>query len=431
MHYEPIDAKLFMDHRARLAAQMAPRSLAVVNANDLLPSNSDATMTYHPNSDLFYLTGIEQQESILVIFPDASNDKQREILFLQENNELTATWDGARLSKDEAKAISGVQTIYWLKDFEGVFRGLMCEAESVYLNLNEHYRARPIFEDRSVRFVRQCQHNYPLHHYRRLAPLLHELRQCKSPAEVDLIRKACAVTEAGFRRVLGFIRPGVAEYEIEAEFIHEFKRRGCDFAYPPIIGTGRNGCVLHYLKNTDICKDGDLVLMDVAATYAQYDSDLTRTVPVSGRFTPRQRMVYQAVLNILRNAMKLLKPGVVHKDYEKQVGHLAEQEMVRIGLLDADAVRNQNPDTPLYRKYLMHGVSHFVGIDTHDVGNLREPMKPGMVFTVEPGIYLPDEGFGVRLENDVVITETGCEDLMAGIPIEPDEIEALMARARG
>ncbi len=430
MRHEPIDPKLFVENRARLAALLPPGALAVVHSNDVLPLNADATVPFVQNSDLFYLTGIEQEETALILFPGAHHPAQREILCVQENSDHVTTWEGARLTPDEARAISGVGAVKGVSEFDGLLRHLMGEAQTVYLNLNEHARSARRFEDRSRRFARQCREDYPLHAYARLAPLLHRLRAVKSPIEVDLIRRACAITQAGFARVAAFVKPDVKEFEIEAEFGREFTIRRGGFAYPPIVASGENACVLHYNRNDQTCRKGELVLLDVAAEYANYSSDLTRTLPVSGVFTGRQRDVYEAVLRVLRGALRLLKPGVLLKEYEAEVGRLMEAELIGLKLLDPEAVRRQDPAKPLYKHYYMHGTSHFLGLDTHDVGNGREPLQAGMVLTVEPGIYIRQEKLAVRLENDVLITDSGCEDLMASIPIEPDDIEGLMARQR-
>jgi len=426
MRYKPINSKLFIENRFNLRGLMLPNALAVVNANDILPTNADGTLTLRANTDLFYLTGIEQEESILLLYPDAHEEKMREILFLREANAMMETWEGHKLTKEEARKISGITRIEGLSEFRPLFHRLMCECEHVYLNSNEHKRANVIVETREARFVRDCQARYPLHRYERLARLLHRLRVVKSSREIDLIRTACALTEKAFRRVLRFVEPGVSEMEIEAEFAHEFTRGGGGFAYSPIIATGKNACVLHYLENDKVCRKGELLLLDVGASYANYQSDMTRTIPVSGRFTRRQKQVYNAVLRILRETSKLAVPGKLPKDWQKEAEALTEKELVDLGLLKMSEIKKQDPDNPAIKKYFMHGVGHPLGLDVHDVGITTDPIRPGWVLTCEPAIYIKEEGFAVRLENDILVAETGQVDLMAGIPIEADEIEDLM-----
>lgn len=422
------DPQLFVTNRNRLRGLLPKNSIVVVNSNDILPTNADGTTTHFQNADLYYLTGILQEESILVIAPDAFEEKNREILFLREPNELALIWEGHKLSKEEARQISGISTIKWLTDFPTVFRSLMCEGEQVFLNSNEHARAVDEVETREWRFLKECQRRYPLHQYQRLARLMHQLRVVKQPQEIELIRKACEITGKGFRRLLSFVKPGVNECEVEAELIHEFTRhKGC-WAYNPIVATGVNNCVLHYNTNDQVCQDGQLLLLDVAAGYGQYASDLTRTIPVSGRFTPRQRAVYDAVLRIYREILRQMRPGKTTRDLRKETERLAEEELLSLGVLKSADVKQQDPDDPLVRKYFMHGVAHGLGLDVHDVGFPRAPLAPGWVLTCEPALYLREEGFGVRLENDVLVTEGDPVDLMADIPIEADEIESLMAR---
>lgn len=426
MRNPPIDPSLFVPNRERLAKLMLPNSLAVLNANDLYPTNADGTFLLRQNADLAYLTGVGQEETILLIYPDAHEEKFREILFVRQPSERLAIWEGAKLTKEEARRRSGIQRIEWLSEFRSIFHRLMCECEHVYLNSNEHKRAVVEVETRDARFVRDCQARYPLHEYHRLARLLHRLRIVKSEIELDLIKKACALTAQGFRRVAQFLRPGISELELEAEFAHEFIRKGGDFAYPPIIASGKNACVLHYIENQAVCRSGELVLLDVAARRASYNSDLTRTIPVSGRFSRRQKQVYRSVLKILRETMKLLRPGKLPKDWQKEAEGLVQEELLSLGLLRRSDIRKQNPDEPALKKYFMHGVGHPIGLDVHDVGFTTEPMQAGWVMTCEPGIYIPDEGFAIRLENTILISENGPVDLMADIPIELEEIEELM-----
>jgi Xaa-Pro aminopeptidase len=430
MRYRPINPELFISNRANLTKLMLPNSLAVVNANDVLPTNADGTFPLHPNSDLFYLTGVEQEESILLLYPDAHEEKMREILFLRETNELLATWEGHKLTKDDARKISGVERVEWLSEFRPLFHRLMCECDHVYLNSNEHKRAVIEVETREARFVKDTRARYPLHDYQRLARLMHQLRIVKSNLEIELLRQACDITKAGFLRVCRFVKPGVAETEVEAEFAHEFIRRGSDFAYWPIIASGKNACVLHYIQNDQICRGGELVLLDVAARYANYNADLTRTIPVSGRFTRRQRQVYNAVLRVLRQTSKAATAGKLPKEWQKEAQEFMEKELVDLGLLKPAEIRRQDPDKPALKKYFMHGVGHPLGLDVHDVGLTTEPIQPGWVLTVEPGIYIPKEAFAVRLENNVLVQEGGNVDLMADIPIEAEEIEGIMARKR-
>jgi Xaa-Pro aminopeptidase len=431
MRYESVPPELFTSNRARLAKLLPPNSLVVVNANDIPPTNADGVMHLVPNSDLFYLSGIEQEQTILLLYPDADEEEHREILFVREPTSELELWEGHKWTKEEARAISGIKRIRWLHEFPRIFHRLMCECSHVFLNTNEHKRAVVEVQSREARFVADTIAKYPLHDYQRLAPLLHRLRAVKSEAEMALIRRACKLTGDGFERVLRFTRPGVREAEIEAELAHEFIRQGGRFAYQPIIAAGANACHLHYVSNSHRCSKGQLLLMDVAACYANYNSDMTRTIPVSGKFTPRQKRVYRAVLRILRQCIKNLVPGKKIKDWQKEAEQLTEKELVDLGLITMAQIKRQDPDEPAFKKYFMHGVGHPLGLDVHDVGITTEPLQPGWVMTVEPAIYIREEGFAVRLENDVWVTEQGPLDLMENIPIEPDEIEAHMkARPR-
>ena len=427
MRHTPIDPSLFVNNRRRLVELLKPRSLAALNSNDILPTNADGTLRLIQNSDLFYLTGIDQEETVLLLFPDFPNEEYREMLFVKETNEHIEIWEGHKYTKEEATQASGIEQVHWLSEFEGIFNTLMAEAEHVYLNTNEHIRASVRVETRDARFIEFCQKHYPLHDYQRIAPLMYQLRAIKSDAEIAVQQQACTITEHAFRRVLAFVQPGVMEYEVEAEYLHEFVRRGSrGFAYEPIVASGKNACILHYLDNHDQCKEGDVLMMDVGAEYARYYADMSRSVPVSGRFTDRQKKVYNAVLRVQREAMTLLRPGNTIKEYHKEVGKIMESELIGLGLLDAQDVQQQDEKKPLYRKYFMHGTSHHLGLDVHDVGNVYRPFETGMVFTVEPGIYIREEGLGIRLENNVVITDDGVHDLMRNIPIEAEEIEDLM-----
>lgn len=428
MRYEKIDTGLFIRNRARLAKLLKPNSVVILHANDIYPTNADGVMPFKQNANMMHLCGIDQEETILVLFPDAQNPKDREILYVKETSEWIAIWEGAKLTKERVREISGVERVEWLGEFNGFFNTVVQQADHIYLETNEHNRMSTPVETRNARFIKECQERYPLHRYERLAKLMHEIRVIKDPEEIRLIQKACDITEAGFRRILGFIKPNIGEWEIEAELIHEFIRRGSrGFAYAPIIGSGLSNCVLHYIENSKRCLDGELVLLDVAAEYMGWNSDLTRTVPVNGRFTKRQRQVYSAVLRVFQGANEILRPGNCILEYQKQVIEIMERELVGLGLFTAKEAKAQGPDKALVKKYFMHGTSHHMGLDVHDVwGGPSEKFKEGMVFTIEPGIYLPEEGFGVRLEDDFVIGKKKNTNLMANIPIEADEIEELM-----
>jgi len=435
MRHAPLPATLFVEARQRLRKLLPSGAMAIVHANDILPTNADGSLPFIQNSDLFYLSGVDQEETILIIFPDAPDPKLREMLFLKETSELIAIWEGAKLTKDEAVERTGIAKsgIHWLDAFDLQLRLTMCQAKSVFLNTNEHPRAADQVQTRDRRFIDRCRQLFPLHHYERLAPLMHDLRMIKQPREIEVLQHAINITGAAFQRTLGFIKPGAMEYEIEAEIIHEFIRSGAQgHAYTPIIGSGHNACVLHYIENHSECEDGELVLMDFGARYANYNADLTRTVPVNGKFTKRQRAVYEAVLAVFKAARKMLKPGVIIKEYQDKVGEHMEEELLKLKLItkkDIKEALEKDPEKPAFKKYFMHGTSHHLGLDVHDVGNTWRKVAPGMVFTIEPGIYIPEENLGVRLENDVLITKNGNVDLMADIPIEADDIEAAMKRS--
>ncbi|PNW29494.1 aminopeptidase P family protein [Formosa algae] len=428
MKYHHINSDLFIQNRAHFSAKMKPNSLAVFNSNDIYPIGADSALPFQQDRNIFYLSGVDQDSSILVLFPDCPNPKHREILFLTETNEHIAVWEGAKLDKDAAFKTSGIKTVYWLQDFERVFKEIMTQCDTVYINTNEHYRANVETETREDRFNTWLRKTYPAHSVAKSNPILQRLRSVKQQIELDIIQEACNITEKGFRRILDFVKPGVMEYNIEAEFMHEFlNNRSKGFAYTPIVASGNNANVLHYIENNQECKAGDLILLDVGAEYANYSSDMTRTIPVSGTFTDRQKQVYNAVNRVKTEATKMLRPGTIWADYHVEVGKLMTSELLGLGLLDKADVQNENPDWPAYKKYFMHGTSHHMGLDTHDYGILTEPMKANMVFTVEPGIYIPDEKFGIRLEDDVVIQESGDPfNLMRNIPLEADEIESLM-----
>jgi Xaa-Pro aminopeptidase len=428
MKYHQIDRTLFIKNRAKFATQMKPNSVAIFNSNDIYPVSADSTLPFAQHRDIFYLSGADQEESILLLFPDAPYEHLKEILFLKETNDHIAVWEGEKLTKKRAFEVSGIKKVLWLQDFHKTLQEIMAYSDTMYINTNEHYRANIETETREARFVKWWKENYPAHKVEKSNPILQRIRSIKEQSELDLIQHACSITEKGFRRVLNFVKPDVTEYEIEAELIHVFVRnRSKGFAYTPIIASGNNANVLHYIENNQPCKAGDLILFDVAAEYANYSSDMSRTIPVSGKYTERQKAVYNAVLRVKNDATKLLVPGALWKEYHIEVGKLMTSELLGLGLLDKADVQNEDPEWPAYKKYFMHGTSHHLGLDTHDYGLLYEPIKANMVFTVEPGIYIPAEGFGIRLEDNVVVQEKGEPvNLMANIPIEAAEIEDLM-----
>ncbi len=428
MRYQPIDKSHFIHNRKNFTAEMKSNSLAVFNSNDIYPIGADSTIPFQQDRNIYYLSGVDQEESILVLFPDAPKDKHKEILFLKETNEHIAVWEGEKLTKEKAFETSGIKTVYWLKDFHKIFHELMSQSDMVYINTNEHYRANHDTKTREDRFNVWLRENYPAHQVAKSNPILQRLRSVKHQLELDVMQKACNITEKAFRRILKFTKPDVWEYQLEAEILHEFIRnRSKGFAYTPIIASGNNANVLHYIENKDQCKAGELILFDVGAEYANYASDMSRTIPVSGKFTKRQKEVYNAVNKVKNEATKMLVPGVMWDEYHVEVGKLMTSELLDLKLLDKADVQNEDPEWPAYKKYFMHGTSHHIGLDTHDYGLLHEPIQANQVFTVEPGIYLPDEGFGIRLEDDVVVQEKGEPfNLMRNIPIEADEIEDLM-----
>lgn len=407
---------------------MESNSLAVFNSNDIFPISADSSMPFQQHRDILHLSGVDQEESILVLFPDSSNGKHREVLFLKETSELIAIWEGEKLDKKNAFEVSGIQTVYWLQEFPVIFKQMMAEAAGIYLNTNEHLRANTEVETREDRFIKKVKLDYPAHKTHKSAPIMHKIRSVKDPIELELMQKACDITKSGVNRLLKFIKPGVWEHHIEAELAHEFLMNSSKgFAYTPIVASGKNACVLHYIENNKECFAGDVILLDVGAEYANYASDLTRCIPVSGRFTDRQKEVYNAVLHVKNEAEKLLVPGVMMVDYHKQVGHLMEEQLVNLKLISLDDIKNQNPDWPAYKKYFMHGTSHFIGLDTHDVGLWNTAIEAGMVFTCEPGIYIPEEDLGIRLEDDLVVQQSGDPvNLMSDIPLSAEEIEDVM-----
>lgn len=427
MRYDRIDTELFIRNRERFIERMKPNSIAIFNSNDILPTNADGMMPFKQNSDLFYLSGLDQEETTLVLYPDSKNDEFKEIVFCKETSEFIKIWEGYKLTKQQAQDISGVDTILWNSQLESTLATIIPQAEFIYLNQNEHSRATREVQTRDDRFSEFIRKEYPLHKLERSAPHLHQLRYVKSKKEIALIQHACNITEKAFRRILPFVKPGVSEFEIEAEITHEFlinKSRG--HAYQPIVASGGDSCVLHYIDNDKVCQDGDLILMDFGAEYANYNSDLTRTIPVNGKYTDRQKAVYNAVLRVMKAAKEMLVIGNTFKDYNKEVGLLMQSELIDLGLLTKHDVEKQDSKAPAYRKYFMHGTTHSLGLDVHDVDDRSLFFASGMVFTCEPGIYIPGENIGVRIENDIVITPEGNNDLMKNIPIEAEEIEELM-----
>tara|TARA_B100001113_G_scaffold22602_1_gene16495 strand:+ start:740 stop:2023 length:1284 start_codon:yes stop_codon:yes gene_type:complete len=425
MKYESINPNLFINNRSLLANKLKENSIAIFNSNDVMPTNSDGTMPFKQNSDLFWLTGVDQEESLFAM--TKKNGKIEEFLFVKETNEHIAIWEGAKLSKDSATKNSGIKNIYWLSDIEKLLNKEISNTAFLYLNKNIHSRATSLVQTRDDRFREQIMKKFPDKSIDEIAPIMHELRFIKSDLEIGLMQKACDITEKGLRRILPIIKPGIAEFEIEAELMHEFlSNRSAGFAYQPIIGSGLDSCVLHYIDNNKRCLDGDILLMDFGAEYANYASDLTRTVPVNGKFSERQKNIYNAVHRVMKEATNMLRPGTDHKQMQQEVIKIMEEELIGLGLFDRLDVKNQDPKNPCYRKYFMHGTSHSLGLDVHDVGDTTTPMQPGMVFTCEPGIYIREEGIGIRLENDVLVTSSGPDDLMKNIPIDLEEIEDLM-----
>ena len=429
MKYQPINHDLFILNRERFRKEIKQNSLAIFNSNDEMPRNGDQDFPFRQNSDFFHLTGIDQAKSILFIFPDCPVEKYREALFLEETNEHIAIWYGKKYSKEEATEVSGIKNVFWLDSFDSALKEVMSLCEFVYLNTNENPRYSNQVPYRDIRFANDLTAKYPAHKYERSAPIVSKLRMIKSSIEIDLIKEAISITEKAFRRVLGFTKPGVMEYEVEAEITHEFIRNKANgHAYYPIIASGKGACVLHYIENNKECKDGDLMLLDFGAEYANYAADLTRTIPVNGKFSPRQKDVYNACLRVMKAAKKMLVAGTTIDAYHAEVCKVMDKELVKLGLYTEEDVKKQDPAKPMYFKYYMHGTSHYMGIDVHDVGTKQDVIKPGMLFSCEPGIYILEEGIGVRIENDILVTEKGNIDLMESIPIEVDKIEKLMKK---
>ncbi len=427
MRYPPIPNSLFIENRKNFVSRLKPNSLAIFNSNDVLPTNADGTMKFVQNKDLFYLCGVDQEETVLVIFPDAFMEKHREILFVKKTNETIARWEGEKLDKEQATEVSGVQTVMWLEDLDKTLMDLMSQANLVYLNTNEHLRKGTATETRDDRFRKKLMADYPLHEYNRAQPIMHALRAIKSDIEIDLLQKASDLNTKAFHRVLKMMKPGLMEYELEAEFLHEYVRHGSTgFSYEPIVAGGKNATILHYIKNNSELKDGELVLFDCGCWFANYASDVTRCFPISGRFSERQKEVYNAVLHVQEESLKMLRPGNQLHEYHTEVGELMTEQLLKLKLLDKTDIKNQDPDWPAYKKYFMHGTSHYIGLDVHDAGPWTVKMEVGNAFTCEPGIYLPDEGIGIRIEDDIVIQEKGILNMTEGIPKEVEEIEEFM-----
>mgnify|MGYP000993045918 FL=1 len=427
MKYPTVDRQLFEKNRQNFTKRLSANSIAIFQSNDEFPRSGDQTHLFKQNADLFYLSGIDQEETILLLFPDCPNPLYREVLFLRQTNEHIAVWEGHKLTIKEAKNVSGISTIYWLDEFWNILPSIISYAESIYLNTNENDRYAHKVPYRDIRFIEKLKNLYPLHNYKRAALIMRELRPVKSEIEIELTKKACAITRDAFVRILKFIKPGVAEYEIEAEIIHEFiRQRASGHAYNPIIASGKNANILHYNDNNQICKDGDVILFDFGAEYANYNADMSRSVPVNGRFSKRQKDVYNAVLRIMKEARKMLLPGTIWNDYHAEVGKIVEIELIGLGLLDQQDIAKQDPKFPLYKKFFMHGTSHHLGLDVHDFASRYKPFEAGNLLTCEPGIYIPKEGLGIRLENNILITKNGNIDLMDDIPVEVEEIEEIM-----
>lgn len=429
MKHHPLNREIFITNRKRFAKEMRPASIAIFVSNDEVPSNGDALHHFKQNSDLYWLSGITQEDSMVILFPDNPDPKLREVLVLVRPNELKEKWDGKRLRREEATAISGIQTIVWLDTLDALLQTWVHLAENIYLDSNENDRKASLIQTRDYRFIKEMKERYPLHNYLRAAHVLKELRSIKTPLEVEVVQRAIDITHKTFERLLRFIKPGVMEYEIEAEIFHSFlSQRSAGPAYGSIIASGDRARTLHYVSNNQECKDGELLLMDFGAEYGGYNADLTRTIPVNGKFTRRQKQVYNACLALHDYAKSLLKPGITIVDYTDKVGAEATQQFLKIGLLKKTDVKNEDADNRAYRKYLYHGISHHLGLDVHDLGTRTSPLKPGMLLTVEPGIYIEEEQMGVRIENNVWITRNGNKDLMEKIPITVEEIEAIMKK---
>lgn len=427
MKYKPLSSKLFKQNRKRFVKHLQPGAIAIFHANDLMPRNGDAYHKFRQNSDLYYLSGLDQEEVVVAVFPDCVNPNWREVVFTKRTNEKIAIWEGEKYTKEEVRKVSGIKSVYWLEDMDRVLIEMLILSNVIYLNGNENTRFRSAVQYKDLRFLDDIKRTFPFHRIERSQPIMKKLRMIKSEVEIGAIQQAVDLTEKAFRRVMKFTKPGVIEYEIEAEMTHEFIRNGATgHAYEPIIASGANACVLHYVENNRPCKNGDLLLMDFGAEYANYAADMTRTIPVNGKFTKRQKKVYKAVLNVMRESTQMLRPGTTVDAYHKEVGKIMESELIRIGLLDKTDVKNQSKDYPLYKKYFMHGTSHHLGLDVHDIGNFFAEIQPGMVFTCEPGIYIREEGIGIRLEDDIVVTDGNPINLMKNMPVDVRDIEDCM-----
>jgi Xaa-Pro aminopeptidase len=427
MKYLPIENNLFTNNRKSFVSSIKPQSIAIFHANDEFPRSGDQAFIFKQNADFFYLTGIDQEQSILLLFPDCPNSVYKEVLFLRQTNEHIAVWEGHKYTKEEARAASGIQAVYWLSEYENILHSIINYADNIYINTNENDRASVAVPYRDLRMLEELRAKYPLHNYQRSAPIMRDLRAVKSATEIELTRKACAITKDAFERVLKFTKPGVTEYEIEAEIIHEFiRQRATGHAYNPIIASGKNAIVLHYIDNNQVCQDGDVILFDFGAEYANYNADMSRSIPVNGRFTKRQREVYDAVLRVMRAATKMIVEGAIWNDYHDEVGKIMTSELIGLGLLTKHDVEKQDHKMPAYKKYFMHGTSHHLGLDVHDFASRYKPFEVGNILTCEPGIYIPAEGLGIRIENNILITKGGNVDLMAEIPIEAEHIEEIM-----
>lgn len=428
--YEKISNRLFTENRKRFVKQLKPNSIAIFNSNDEMPYSGDTNFPFRQNSDIFYLSGIDQEKSVLIIFPDAKKPEYREALFLRKTNEKIQVWEGHKYSKEEAKEISGIESVYWLDEFEAIFKEMMHQARYCYLNINENNRFSSEVAYRDLRIAKELKEKFPAHEFERCGPIMAELRAIKSSIEIELIKQACKITQNAFNRVLNFVHPGIYEFEIEAEVTHEFVINRCEHAYTPIVASGKNACVLHYIENNSQCKENEIILLDFGAQYANYAADLSRTIPVNGVFTKRQKKIYNSVRQVQKEAIQMLRPGTIIEDYQKEVGKMMESELIGLGLLNKEEVAKQNPKEPLYKKYFMHGTSHHLGLDVHDIGDRSKPLQPGMVLTCEPGIYIPEENTGIRIENDILVTDGNPLDLMQDIPIEAEEIEEIMSKNR-
>jgi len=427
MKYLPVNERLFTNNRKNFVSRIKPGSIAIFNSNDEFPRSGDQSFIFKQNADFFYLTGIDQEQSILVLYPDCPNSVYKEVLFLRQTNEHIAVWEGHKYTKEEARKASGIESVYWLSEFDTVLHSIINYADNIYINTNENDRFGFEVPYRDLRKLDELRVKYPLHHYERSAPIMRDLRAVKSDIEVELTKIACGITRDAFIRTLKFVKPGVTEYEIEAEVTHEFLRqRATGHAYTPIIASGKNAIVLHYIENNQVCNDGEVILLDYGAEYANYNADMTRSIPVSGKFTKRQRDVYDAVLRVMRAATKLIVTGAVWNDYHDEVGKIMTSELINLGLLDKHDVEKQDPKMPAYKKYFMHGTSHHLGLDVHDFASRYKPFEVGNILTCEPGIYIPQEGLGIRIENNILITQEGNTDLMADIPVDADEIESIM-----